>query len=605
MKNQVKETAAAGSVGAHAIAAAPSRFGAAPKKRNLHSYLVNYYDNMGNKLRMFPVNAAYKLGSDKKVKVVARIAENFNLDSVLAQLSNYENSQTVSDSEVVTYGVEDDKGNLMKVTILNTQADDFEAYISAYLSELKNFENSGVDLEDISLAELLYKLKDLFDVRDVEFPNIPSDVVYNADEASDSVENVQNSEFGAESDFGGEGEMGMDDEMGGPEGEMGGPEGEMGMDDEMGGPEGEMGAEGGMDEFGDEGGMDDMGAEGGMDEFGDEGGMDEFGDDESVEDFDDMEDESTTTSLLNNIIDMLKSQAEEQTARYDAEAERARADQAESSARAAEATLTHKEEIIAMQAEKDDQKAQEKNAKQESDLATYRYKQSRNMLDDSPAAFEGFAPDSLLMDAIMNEEDMVATDPLLVMRIHQNKVRQMMQAINDTTDPEIKKELQKELMVMKRELPLEKQKAKIRSTRMSLQQQDNAEDEQNLDPMNRQRQPMNAQRQDSRSSNSIGFMSETVSNEEYELLEEAAKRQFKRYGNKFVRKFRCYGGPKSGRMVSKAADCGVKKDPLKVRQGKRSARMKKGQRVRRTMMTKRKAPSKRVTTMNNILRGDK
>ena len=66
-------------------------------------------------------------------------------------------------------------------------------------------------------------------------------------------------------------------------------------------------------------------------------------------------------------------------------------------------------------------------------------------------------------------------------------------------------------------------------------------------------------------------MGETISEDEYEMLEEAAKRQFKRYGNKFVRKFRCYGGPKSGRMVTKAADCGVKKDPFKVRQGKRRA----------------------------------
>ena len=65
----------------------------------------------------------------------------------------------------------------MKVTILDTEADDFESYISAYLSELKDFENSGADLDDISLAELLYKLKDLFDIRDVEFPNIPEDIV--------------------------------------------------------------------------------------------------------------------------------------------------------------------------------------------------------------------------------------------------------------------------------------------------------------------------------------------------------------------------------------------------------------------------------------------
>lgn len=559
MRQQVKETASGGSVGAGSIAVAASRIGSKPKKRDLKSYLVNYYDGLGNKLRMFPVNAAYKLGADKKVKVVARISENFNLDSVLAQLSNYENSQATPETDVVTYGVEDDKGNLMKVTILNTQADDFEAYISAYLSELKNFENSGVDLEDISLAELLYKLKDLFDVRDVEFPNIPSDVVYNADEASDSVEEVQNAEFGSESDFGGPDEG--EDAFG---------------DDEFGGQE--------QGEFGD-----DLGA---GDEFGG-GGLDEFDDDESVEDFDDTKDESTTASLLSNIIDMLKSQAEEQTARYEMEAERARADQAEHSARAAEATLANKEEVIAMQAEKNAQKQAEKEAKKQADLATYRYKKSRNMLDDAPATFEGFASDSILMSALLSEEDLVATDPMLVMRIHQNKVKQMMQAIADAADPEVKKQLQKELMIMKRELPLEKQKAKIRSTRIDLENRDRmGEDPNNADTRRQQFQQQ-------------GFVSETITESEYKQLDEGAKRQFKRYGTKFVRKFRCYGGPKDGRMVTNAADCGVKKDPFKVRQGKRSARLKKGQRVRKTQMTKRKAPSKRVQKMNDILRGNK
>ena len=58
-------------------------------------------------------------------------------------------------------------------------------------------------------------------------------------------------------------------------------------------------------------------------------------------------------------------------------------------------------------------------------------------------------------------------------------------------------------------------------------------------------------------------------------------------------------------MTSTAAGCGMKKDPLKVRKGKKAARMKKGQRIRKTLMTKRKAPSKRLVRMNNILRGEK
>jgi hypothetical protein len=519
--------------------------------------------------------ALYKLAKNKKVKVVENITESFNLDSVLAQLKNYENSTATSENDVVTYGVEDNKGNLMKVTILDTQADDFESYISAYLSELKNFENNGVDLDDISLAELLYKLRDLFDIRDVEFPNIPEDVVYNADEASDSVEDVQQTEMGDEDEFGG-------DELGGDE--FGG--------DELGGDEF------GGDEFGDE-------DEFGGDEFGgDELGGDEFGDDESVEDFDDFEDESTTASLLSNIIDMLKAQAEQEKAKFEMEAEKARAEQAEYSARAAEATLANREEVIAMQAEKDSQKQAEKDAKKQADLATYRYKKSRGMLDNPDAKFEGFSPDSLLMSSLLAEEDII-TDPSMVRRAHMIEVRNLLTAIQNAENDDEKRALQKELMLLQRKLPLDKMTAKAREERRQAraEQTEKEAGEQNADP--RQDRNQNQQQQQQQSQQQNGVVRETITPEEYELLEEAAKRQFKRYGNKFVRKFRCYGGPKDGRMVSKAADCGVKKDPFKVRQGKRSARLKKGQRVRKTMMTKRKAPSKRVTRMNDILRGEK
>jgi hypothetical protein len=575
MKHKVNETAAAGSVGAHAIAVAPSRVGAT-KKRDFKSFLVSFYDGLGNKLRMHPVNL-YKLEPNKKVKVVSSVNENFNLDSVLAQLSNFENKTNATEEDVVSYGVEDDKGNLMKVTILNTQAEDFEAYISAYLSELKNFENSGVDLEDISLAELLYKLKDLFDIRDVEFPNISEDVVYNADEVSDSVEDLQQADEFGDEDMGEFGDEEFGDEDMGEFGDEGFDEGEF---------EGE--------DFGDE--------ELGDEEFGEEG----FEDDESVEDFEEFEDESDTQSLLNSIIDMLKTQAEEQKARYEADAERYRADQAEFSARAAEAKLADAEEMIAMQAEKDKQKQQEKEAKKHADLATYRYKRSRGMLDDANPTFEGFDDDSLLMDAVLNEEDIVI-DPSLLRREYMVERRKIMDAINNAENDEEKKALQKQLQLLPRKYMIKRQEAEARGEQKDAQRLDNNREEEEQNNQNRPQDPR-AQQQQAQSGQymeSSEYIIETISEEEYEKLEEGAKRQFKRYGNKFVRKFRCYGGPKDGRMVSKAADCGIRKDPFKVRQGKRSARRKKGQRVRKTRLTKRKAPSQRVTRMNKILRGDK
>ena len=89
------------------------------------------------------------------------------------------------------------------------------------------------------------------------------------------------------------------------------------------------------------------------------------------------------------------------------------------------------------------------------------------------------------------------------------------------------------------------------------------------------------------------------------LIEEAAvSRQFKRYGTEFKRQFRCMSGPKKGRVVASAKACGKRKDPLRVRIGRKSARIKKGQRVRKTLRTKRKTLSKILTRRNKALRGD-
>jgi hypothetical protein len=424
---------------------------------------------------------------------------------------------------------------------------------------LKNFKDEGVDLKDISLAELLYKLKDLFDVRDVEFPSIPEDIIYNADETSTTVsnddvdiqdENVPPDEFDLE------GESNFEDEFN---------------------PE----------EIGDE---------------TEEG--EEIIDDESVEDFSEIEDESSTQSILMSIIDMLKSQAEEQKARHEAEAEKARAEQAEYSARAAEATLNNREELIAMQAEKNEQKSKEKEAKKQADLATYRYKKSKGMLDDSNPTFEEFSFDGGILRHILFEED-ILMDPALLRRQQQTELVALQAALRNAATNEEKNAIQKQISLLHRKFMIKRQEAKAR------QDQQNAinktRDEENIKDKTRQNNNVQQDnRQDSRQNqlSESDIIIETITKDEYEKLDEAVKRQFKRYGNKIVRKFRCYGGPKDGSMVTDAADCGIKKNPLKVRQGKQSARLKKGQRVRKTNMTKRKAPSKRLIRMNKLLRGD-
>lgn len=89
-----------------------------------------------------------------------------------------------------------------------------------------------------------------------------------------------------------------------------------------------------------------------------------------------------------------------------------------------------------------------------------------------------------------------------------------------------------------------------------------------------------------------------------DILEETRIiRQFRRYGGKLSRQFRCMGGPKKGRLVTSPSKCGIRKDPKKVRQGKINARHKKGQRIRKTQFTKRKTATKRLMRFNKMMAG--
>lgn len=93
--------------------------------------------------------------------------------------------------------------------------------------------------------------------------------------------------------------------------------------------------------------------------------------------------------------------------------------------------------------------------------------------------------------------------------------------------------------------------------------------------------------------------------EDGEILSEAAIRQFKRFGNAIKRQYRCTSGPKKGKIVASPQACGTRKDPRKVRHGRKVARMKKGVRIRKSTIAKKKSVSRMVTRMNRRLSGKK
>lgn len=89
-----------------------------------------------------------------------------------------------------------------------------------------------------------------------------------------------------------------------------------------------------------------------------------------------------------------------------------------------------------------------------------------------------------------------------------------------------------------------------------------------------------------------------------ELLDEAAIRQFKRVGQKVVKKFRCLAGPKAGKLVANPSACGVRKDPKLVRRGRKVMRQKGAIIQRKGKIAKNKAQSKQVAKLNKRLSGN-
>jgi hypothetical protein len=102
---------------------------------------------------------------------------------------------------------------------------------------------------------------------------------------------------------------------------------------------------------------------------------------------------------------------------------------------------------------------------------------------------------------------------------------------------------------------------------------------------------------------------EVFVDENGEVLSEAAQRAFKLQkvgkGNtkKVTRKYRCMAGPKKGRLVATPAACATRRDPAKVRHGRKVMRSKKGIIQRKSRVAKNKSMSKMVAKMNRRLMG--
>jgi len=96
----------------------------------------------------------------------------FDASDVMSKLDAAE-KRARDEQDTVPFGLEDEDGNIIKVYVKAEEADEFESALAAMLAgedEDEDDENSGMEI-----AEVLFQLKDRFQIVDVEWPNIEGD----------------------------------------------------------------------------------------------------------------------------------------------------------------------------------------------------------------------------------------------------------------------------------------------------------------------------------------------------------------------------------------------------------------------------------------------
>lgn len=84
-------------------------------------------------------------------------------------------------------------------------------------------------------------------------------------------------------------------------------------------------------------------------------------------------------------------------------------------------------------------------------------------------------------------------------------------------------------------------------------------------------------------------------------LDEAAIRAFKRVGSNIKRYYRCTTGEKAGRLVATPQSCMKRKEPSRVRHGRKVMRKKKAIISQKSRIKKRSSLTKLITRKNILL----
>jgi len=317
----LSEDAAGGSTGAGAIAAVPggmqnSQSGFKKKK----SKRLTKIDRLQSKERATHPTTMIRraMGEAWQGRLSEMIDDENTFDAadVNSKLDAAEQRSRMDD-DTVPFGMEDEDGQIVKVYVRIDQADEFEVALGAALAgdEEDDYSDEETGTDSKEIAEVLFSLKDKFDIVDVEWPKFKGDEEEETEMAASEADmDVE----GAELD-GGEGAEGA---------ELEGGELEAGEGEDL-----EAGAL-------------------------------------------DMEPDGGTESTLQAVIDMMKADAEARTADANARTKEAEARAAEANASSAASKVEQEEQILDMEAYDKSKKTEKGEAERLAKLAKYQHELS-------------------------------------------------------------------------------------------------------------------------------------------------------------------------------------------------------------------------------------
>ncbi len=157
--------------------------------------IIRYSDD--KKLKKSSLNLLKTLGLSEAL-IPDKPDANFNLDAVMAKLKGLEDKESVDTRDVVSFGLNDSSGAVVKVSVPRDQADSFEQELEHILQYQQNKH------EDLDIAEILYKLKDSYTIVDVTWPTTEEDAEEDASKLDINPEQDGQMPEGGEDGEGGE-----------------------------------------------------------------------------------------------------------------------------------------------------------------------------------------------------------------------------------------------------------------------------------------------------------------------------------------------------------------------------------------------------------------